>query len=168
MAYDFIISEDLDGVGYITLNRPDKLNALSYDLVRELDDALTKFEADDNTKAVVITGAGERAFSAGADIHEMADLSAEELAQRQARRHLLAYRQFLQADHRRDQWPRLWRRRVAVFEPRYPHRRRAFAIPLSGGELRPGEFELVAADAGGLAQGQGAALHRPRRLLPEL
>src|SRR5258707_5194164 len=86
MAYDFIISERLDGVGFVTLNRPDKLNALSYDLVRELDDALAGFEEDDAIKAVVITGAGERAFSAGADIHEMADLSADELALRQARR----------------------------------------------------------------------------------
>src|SRR5580700_7115230 len=86
MPYDFIISERLDGVGFVTLNRPDKLNALSYDLVRELDDALTGFEEDDAIKAVVITGAGERAFSAGADIHEMADLSADELAERQARR----------------------------------------------------------------------------------
>src|SRR6202049_3151939 len=86
MEYDFIISERLDGVGFITLNRPDKLNALSYDLVRELDDALPGFEEDDAIKAVVITGAGERAFSAGADIHEMADLSSEELAQRQSRR----------------------------------------------------------------------------------
>src|SRR5258707_2347984 len=86
MAYDFIISERLDGVGFVTLNRPDKLNALSYDLVRELDDALAGFEEDDAIKAVVITGAGERGFSAGADIHEMADLSSEELAQRQARR----------------------------------------------------------------------------------
>src|SRR5579864_3736009 len=86
MAYDFIISERLDGVGFITLNRPDKLNALSFGLVRELDDALTGLEEDDAIKAVVITGAGERAFSAGADIHEMADLSSDELAQRQERR----------------------------------------------------------------------------------
>src|SRR5258708_36557487 len=86
MAYEFIISERLDGVGFITLNRPDKLNALSFDLVSELDDALTGFEEDDAIKAVVITGAGERAFSAGADIHEMADLSSEELAQRQGGR----------------------------------------------------------------------------------
>ncbi len=50
------------------------------------DDALTGFEEDDGIKAVVITGAGERAFSAGADIHEMADLSADELARRQATR----------------------------------------------------------------------------------
>ena len=86
MAYEFIISESVDGVGLITLNRPEKLNALSFDLVREVDDALTGFEEDDAIKAVIITGAGERAFSAGADIHEMADMSAEALAERQARR----------------------------------------------------------------------------------
>jgi len=86
MAYEFIVSERLDGVGFITLNRPDKLNALSFDLVSELDHALTGFEEDDAIKAVIVTGAGERAFSAGADIHEMADLSSDELAQRQARR----------------------------------------------------------------------------------
>jgi enoyl-CoA hydratase/carnithine racemase len=86
MAYEFIIRESLDGVGLVTLNRPEKLNALSFDLMREVDDALTRFEEDDAIKAVIITGAGERAFSAGADIHEMADLSAEALAERQARR----------------------------------------------------------------------------------
>lgn len=86
MAYEFIIAERLDGVGFVTLNRPDKLNALSFGLVSELDDALTGWEEDDDIKAVIITGAGERAFSAGADIHEMADMSAEALAQRQARR----------------------------------------------------------------------------------
>ena len=84
MAYEFILSERFDGVGLITLNRPEKLNALSFPLVSELDDALTRFENDDEVKAVILTGAGERAFSAGADIHEMAGLSGEELAQRQA------------------------------------------------------------------------------------
>src|SRR5579863_7434556 len=86
MAHDFIIAEQLDGVGLITLNRPDKLNALSFGLVSEVDDVLTAWEEDDDIKAVIFTGAGDRAFSAGADIHEMADMSAEALAQRQARR----------------------------------------------------------------------------------
>jgi 2-(1,2-epoxy-1,2-dihydrophenyl)acetyl-CoA isomerase len=86
MAYEFINSERLDGIGLVTLNRPDKLNALSFELMRELDDALTDYEEDDAIKAVIITGAGERAFSAGADIHEMADMSADALARRQARR----------------------------------------------------------------------------------
>ena len=83
MAHEFIIAERFDAVAVITLNRPDKLNALSFPLVRELDDALTGYEADDDLKAVILTGAGERAFSAGADIHEMAGLSSEELSTRQ-------------------------------------------------------------------------------------
>jgi enoyl-CoA hydratase/carnithine racemase len=83
MAYEFILAEHHDGVAVITLNRPEKLNALSFALARELDEALTRYETDDAVKAVVLTGAGERAFSAGADIHEMAGLSSEELAQRQ-------------------------------------------------------------------------------------
>jgi len=82
MAYQFIISERLDGVALITLNRPEKLNALSFPLMEEVDHALTGYEADDDVKAVILTGAGERAFSAGADIHEMAGLSSEELARR--------------------------------------------------------------------------------------
>jgi 2-(1,2-epoxy-1,2-dihydrophenyl)acetyl-CoA isomerase len=83
MPYEFILTEHHDGVAMITLNRPEKLNALSFDLARELDEALTGFETDDAIKAVVLTGAGERAFSAGADIHEMAGLSSEDLAHRQ-------------------------------------------------------------------------------------
>src|ERR1051325_6194918 len=82
MAYEFIISERLDGVALITLNRPEKLNALSFPLMTEVDHALTEYEADDAIKAVILTGAGDRAFSAGADIHEMAGLSSEELAKR--------------------------------------------------------------------------------------
>jgi 2-(1,2-epoxy-1,2-dihydrophenyl)acetyl-CoA isomerase len=82
MAYDYILSERLDPVAVITLNRPEKLNALSFPLMRELGDALSKYEADDAIAAVILTGAGERAFSAGADIHEMAGLSSEELALR--------------------------------------------------------------------------------------
>jgi 2-(1,2-epoxy-1,2-dihydrophenyl)acetyl-CoA isomerase len=83
LAYEFILTERFDGVAVITLNRPEKLNALSYPLVRELDDELTRCEADEGVKAVILTGAGDRAFSAGADIHEMAGLSSEELATRQ-------------------------------------------------------------------------------------
>jgi len=82
MAYDFILTERLDGCALITLNRPEKLNALSFPLMTELDEALSGYEADDAIKAVILTGAGDRAFSAGADIHEMAGLSSEELAER--------------------------------------------------------------------------------------
>jgi enoyl-CoA hydratase/carnithine racemase len=82
MPNEFILTERSEAVAVITLNRPDKLNALNYPLVRELDDALTQYENDDDVKAVILTGAGERAFSAGADIHELAGLSSEELATR--------------------------------------------------------------------------------------
>src|SRR5499425_1505505 len=83
MSYAYIVTERLGGVALITLNRPEKLNALSFGLVQELDEELTRLEDDDAIQAVILTGAGDRAFSAGADIHEMAGLSAEELARRQ-------------------------------------------------------------------------------------
>jgi len=91
MAYEFILSERLDGVAVITLNRPEKLNALSFPLMQEVDDALSAYEADDGVAAVVLTGAGQRAFSAGADIHEMAGLSSEELARRSATRGTISW-----------------------------------------------------------------------------
>src|SRR5689334_1038641 len=84
VGYAALETERADGVALIVLNRPDKLNALSYALVRELDTELTALEADETVKAVVLTGAGDKAFSAGADIHEMAGLSAEALSERQA------------------------------------------------------------------------------------
>src|SRR5205814_5177081 len=82
MAYEFILTERLDGCAIITLNRPEKLNALSFPLMTEVEAALCEYEADEAIKAVILTGAGERAFSAGADIHGMAGLSSEELAVR--------------------------------------------------------------------------------------
>ena len=85
MSESVVIEVD-NGVGIVTLNRPARLNALSYPLTIELDAALTDFEQDDDVRAVVITGTGEKAFSAGADIHEMAGISEDELAERQKRR----------------------------------------------------------------------------------
>ncbi len=52
----------------LTLNRPDKLNALSYALIDELMDRLHALECDDSVRCLVLTGQGDRAFSAGADI----------------------------------------------------------------------------------------------------
>jgi len=86
MAYENILFEQSDGVAVVTLNRPKVLNALSMPLTLELDAAISHCEEDDDIKAVVITGAGEKAFSAGADIHEMAELSPEELAKRGGQR----------------------------------------------------------------------------------
>ena len=72
MDYENILVEIADGVGVITLDRPRVLNALSEALYQELDAALTAMERDDDVRAIVLTGSGNRAFSAGGDIHEMA------------------------------------------------------------------------------------------------
>ncbi|MDH3443821.1 MAG: enoyl-CoA hydratase/isomerase family protein, partial [Deltaproteobacteria bacterium] len=66
----------------ITLNRPEKLNAMSYDLACDLDEELTRIETDEGVRVVILTGAGPRAFSSGGDIHQMASSSTEELAAR--------------------------------------------------------------------------------------
>ncbi len=71
-SYKPILAEVRDGVGLVTLNRPDALNALNGQLMDELTTALDVFEADDAVGAIVITGQG-RAFAAGADIKEMKD-----------------------------------------------------------------------------------------------
>jgi len=78
MSYEFIKTDRVDRVGIITLDRPEVLNALSVGLIRELDDAITEIEGDDSFGAIVITGSGERAFSAGADIHENRELDSDE------------------------------------------------------------------------------------------
>ena len=70
---DAMLLEINDGIALVTLNRPDKLNALNYALIERLMATLDAIETDDDVRAVILTGAGERAFSAGADIHEFAD-----------------------------------------------------------------------------------------------
>ncbi len=72
MASDNVLVDRAEAVGIITLNRPRALNAINSALLGELHAALVEFDRDDTIKAVVLTGAGERAFSAGADIHEQA------------------------------------------------------------------------------------------------
>jgi enoyl-CoA hydratase len=72
MTYENILVEVADGVAVLTLNRPKVLNALNAALFAELDAALDVLAADDAVRAVIVTGAGEKAFAAGADIHELA------------------------------------------------------------------------------------------------
>jgi enoyl-CoA hydratase len=64
-----------DGVGVVTMNRPKALNALDTRTIRELGELLASVEADRSLRAVVVTGGGEKAFVAGADIAEMSALS---------------------------------------------------------------------------------------------
>jgi enoyl-CoA hydratase len=70
MTYDTIIVERQDHVATITLNRPDVLNAQNNPMRQELLAAFSALRQDDDVRAIVVTGAGERAFSAGADIRE--------------------------------------------------------------------------------------------------
>ncbi|MBT3306523.1 MAG: enoyl-CoA hydratase [Alphaproteobacteria bacterium] len=70
MTYKNILVETNDGVGVITLNRPDAMNALSDALMTEMTSALDGFEADPDVGCIVVTGS-EKAFAAGADIKEM-------------------------------------------------------------------------------------------------
>jgi len=69
--YETILFEAKDHVATITMNRPDKLNACNVRMFREIDHALSLVEADDDIRAVVITGAGDQAFSAGVDFDEL-------------------------------------------------------------------------------------------------
>ncbi|WP_316188079.1 MULTISPECIES: crotonase/enoyl-CoA hydratase family protein [unclassified Bradyrhizobium] len=67
---DLILLDISDRIAVITLNRPQRLNALSYALIDRLMAALDRIETDAGVRAVILTGAGQRAFSAGADIDE--------------------------------------------------------------------------------------------------
>jgi enoyl-CoA hydratase/carnithine racemase len=79
MVHDYILVDRLEGgVGVVTLNRPEVLNALSSGLVHELDEALMALDGDPSIACIVVTGAGEKAFSSGADIHEAVARGREE------------------------------------------------------------------------------------------
>jgi len=67
---DKLLVENADGIGVLILNQPDKRNAISFDMWQGIGDALEDLAKDDAIRAVVISGAGEEAFSAGADISE--------------------------------------------------------------------------------------------------
>jgi enoyl-CoA hydratase len=75
MAFEYLLLGTNEGVATLTVNRPQSLNALNSALLGELECAIYQLESDAAVKAVVITGAGAKAFVAGADIKEMAELS---------------------------------------------------------------------------------------------
>lgn len=78
MDYNNIISDYNNGITTITINRPKKLNALNKETIQELHDAFEAADNDKDTKVIIITGSGEKAFVAGADISEFADFNVEE------------------------------------------------------------------------------------------
>jgi enoyl-CoA hydratase len=72
MAYENILFEKKDGIAYITFNRPKVLNALNRKTVEELRDTLLEARDDSSVRVLILTGAGEKSFVAGADIGELA------------------------------------------------------------------------------------------------
>ena len=75
MSYENILSHFDNGITTITINRPSKLNALNRSTIKELHEAFKKAEEERDTKVIIVTGSGEKAFVAGADISEFADYS---------------------------------------------------------------------------------------------
>ncbi|WP_324828421.1 enoyl-CoA hydratase-related protein [Qipengyuania zhejiangensis] len=76
MSYETITVEQRDAVTLITLNRPQALNALNSRVLEELIEAFAAYQADSSQRCAVITGSGDKAFAAGADIKEMSDKAA--------------------------------------------------------------------------------------------
>jgi enoyl-CoA hydratase len=71
-----VLYEKKDSIGIITLNRPERMNAISVEVWNALDDIWTTVDNDDEVRVLVITGAGEKAFCAGMDLKQQAELSA--------------------------------------------------------------------------------------------
>lgn len=78
MNYNNILIEKDSPLATITINRPNKLNALNKDTIKELHEAFKALEKDKKIKTIILTGSGEKAFVAGADISEFADFSVKE------------------------------------------------------------------------------------------
>ena len=78
MSYKNILVEENNGITTITINRPNKLNALNKETIEELHEAFKDEVEDDDTKVIILTGSGEKAFVAGADISEFSDFDVEE------------------------------------------------------------------------------------------
>lgn len=74
MDYNNLLFKQKGNIAYITVNRPDKLNALNKETLNEIGKAFEEIEIDESTRGVLITGSGEKAFVAGADILEISTL----------------------------------------------------------------------------------------------
>jgi enoyl-CoA hydratase len=86
MTYStLLLDTDADGIAVVTINRPDKLNALNAQVFSDLSDLLDRIKGDQTIRAVIVTGAGPKAFVAGADIGELAAVDGAEGARLSAR-----------------------------------------------------------------------------------
>ena len=75
---EFLLQEKKDGIAFLTINRPQQLNALNKQTLSEINESFEALREDNEVKVVVLTGSGEKAFVAGADIKEFAHFSGEE------------------------------------------------------------------------------------------
>jgi enoyl-CoA hydratase len=78
MDYQNILIASENAIATITINRPTKLNALNKETIQELHQAIETLEKETTVRVIIITGSGEKAFVAGADIAEFADFSIAE------------------------------------------------------------------------------------------
>lgn len=78
MSYTNILTNQKEGILEITINRPDKLNAINKDTINEIGDAMVQAEANPDVVVIILTGSGEKAFVAGADISEFAHFNIED------------------------------------------------------------------------------------------
>jgi enoyl-CoA hydratase/carnithine racemase len=76
MAYEFITYRVQDRIAYVTINRPEVMNAMHAEANAEMRDAFTSFRDDDDAWIAILTGAGDRAFSAGNDLRATAERTA--------------------------------------------------------------------------------------------
>jgi enoyl-CoA hydratase len=93
MAYETLLLDVADGIARLTVNRPDKLNALNATVIRELGEAAAALDGDDAVRGVILTGAGPKAFVAGADISELAGQGPFD-GKRRAQEGQVAFRRF--------------------------------------------------------------------------
>ena len=157
-------SGPVDGVALVTIDRQEALNALSFDLLDELADELERLDADDACRAIVLTGAGTRAFAAGADIKELATQTPITLTSREPVRGLGPDRRGADADDRRGPRLRPRRRLRAGDELRHDRRRRRRPVRPARDQDRghARRRRHPAADAGDRqGEGDGADPHRP-------
>ena len=113
MQFENLILEIDEHLATIIINRPKKLNALNKETIKELHDALSALQADSDIKVIIITGSGEKAFVAGADIAEFAHYSeaeGEELAAHGQKILFDFVEKFKQAGYRGSEWLRFGRR----------------------------------------------------------
>jgi len=78
MAYETLLYEKRNAIGYVKIHRPEKLNALNHQVILELRDCFQSLQKDADVRVIILTGSGEKAFVAGADINELTLMSPNE------------------------------------------------------------------------------------------